>query len=708
MFAQAIVSVRAARLSSLLLAMILCLFLCMPEQGIAATVFYKNSSGIWQTAGSSSVTVVEWYGYQRVTFLQSPPSPYYLYWILAPGEDLFIDAGSNISTVFSIYLWDDPDSNGIPNIGTAGARNLYGVALDGVAAGISGRLSGNVEGGIGLETDGTGYEGSLNLTVDGQLQGSVLVSKIETLTAKGGILGDVRAYVSSPNGTISTFNNVTSTYANIDRTKTISIVGFTNGDICAANIAHDNVPANWTISPACQWTVCGTPVDGPDSDGDGVGNCLEECDNDPNKTEPGVCGCGVPDTDSDDDETPDCIDGCPNDPDKTEPGVCGCGVPDSSTDTDADGVIDCLDNCPTVPNPDQTDTDTDDQGDACDPDDDDDGVEDPIDNCPLISNSTQTDTDGDGVGDACDNCDFVANPDQLDTDGDGVGTACDNILYVHKNASGANNGADWENAFTSLQGALDAASSSAVPSYEIWVATGTYYPSTRTDPEEARTESFALKNSVAIFGGFAPGATWAERRAAVNQTLLSGDIGTVGSNADNCYHVVTGSGRNSTAILDGFTITGGNANKTNATYFYHHGGGLFIQSGSPTIRNCVFRENQALWGGAMSSRLASNPLVVNCQFIGNNGSSGGGAVSNGNDASHGPLTFINCTFVRNTSNNHGGAIYDANSGGSQRLVNCTMTGNATSAADKGDGIQHNSMGTLTLDNCILRQNNGST
>ena len=35
---------------------------------------------------------------------------------------------------------------------------------------------------------------------------------------------------------------------------------------------------------------------------------MDECPDDPGKTEPGVCGCGVPDTDRDQDGTPDCVD----------------------------------------------------------------------------------------------------------------------------------------------------------------------------------------------------------------------------------------------------------------------------------------------------------------------------------------------------------------------------------------------------------------
>ncbi|MCH2160428.1 MAG: hypothetical protein MK085_01000 [Phycisphaerales bacterium] len=70
-------------------------------------------------------------------------------------------------------------------------------------------------------------------------------------------------------------------------------------------------------------------------------NQVDNCPDDPFKTEPGICGCGVPDTDTDFDGTPDCNDGCPEDQFKTDPGICGCG--ESDADSDGDGIADCED-----------------------------------------------------------------------------------------------------------------------------------------------------------------------------------------------------------------------------------------------------------------------------------------------------------------------------------------------------------------------------
>ncbi len=72
-----------------------------------------------------------------------------------------------------------------------------------------------------------------------------------------------------------------------------------------------------------------------DADGDGTGDCADQCPNDPEK---------VTDFDLDVDGTLNCNDSCPTNPKKKSPGVCGCNA--SEADTDGDGTPDCEDACP--------------------------------------------------------------------------------------------------------------------------------------------------------------------------------------------------------------------------------------------------------------------------------------------------------------------------------------------------------------------------
>jgi len=70
-------------------------------------------------------------------------------------------------------------------------------------------------------------------------------------------------------------------------------------------------------------------------------------------------------------------------------------------------------------------------------------------------------------------------------------SAVGSIIYVKWNATGANNGASWTDAYTNLQSAIG----TAISGESIWVAKGTYKPTTGTD----QTVSFLLKKMVSRF-----------------------------------------------------------------------------------------------------------------------------------------------------------------------------------------------------------------
>ncbi|MHC4621748.1 MAG: hypothetical protein ACYTEQ_28740, partial [Planctomycetota bacterium] len=162
-------------------------------------------------------------------------------------------------------------------------------------------------------------------------------------------------------------------------------------------------------------------------------------------------------------------------------------------------------------------------------------------------------------------------------------------IYVDAGASGNGTGTSWADAYNYLQDALAAASSGD----EVWVAEGIYTPTHLTDPCDPRTATFQLISGVALYGGFPSGVgdpNWNDRDPAANETILSGDIGIPGAVGDNCYHVVTTDHTNAATVLDGFTITAGNADGIGKQDW---GGGMYNYQSSVTVANCTFRHNTA-------------------------------------------------------------------------------------------------------------------
>ena len=276
------------------------------------------------------------------------------------------------------------------------------------------------------------------------------------------------------------------------------------------------------------------------------------------------------------------------------------------------------------------------------------------------------------------------------------------VLHVDSASSGDNDGTSWQDAFQNLQDALSSANGTTTPpAQEVWVAAGSYHPDQGSTVMEGDIlASFALRSGVALLGGFLGDESEEEERSArENQTILSGDIGIPGDPADNSSHVVFGQNIERSAILDGFTITEGNANQRGSSDLdgirNKVGGGLLLLAGSPTVRQCSFVNNRASSdGGAAYHHTDSEPLYLNCEFRSNSAGYGGAIY---NRYSH--PSFINCLFYDNQANQSyslGGAM--ANSYSPVTLINCTLAGNF---ATFSNGAIYSRITPYTLENCIV-------
>jgi hypothetical protein len=269
--------------------------------------------------------------------------------------------------------------------------------------------------------------------------------------------------------------------------------------------------------------------------------------------------------------------------------------------------------------------------------------------------------------------------------------------------------ARWRTAATNIQDAINAASAGD----RIIVNDGVY------DTGGAKVNNSAQTNRIVV-------------NKAVTVQSVNGPAVTVidGGFEIRCVYLAAG------ATLSGFTLTGGFiVNLTEVG-----GGGVYCESISATVSNCVIGGNVAYyyydsywdfnWGGGAYGGTLNNCTLIgnaaeygagaayctlnNCTLAGNRGGGnsgvGGGAADcilnnckltgNGGDVGGGACdcTLYNCTLMDNVVDTDGGGVFGCT------LNNCVLVGNASGAAS-GGGAED-----CTLYNCTLtgnRADNGS-
>ncbi len=219
------------------------------------------------------------------------------------------------------------------------------------------------------------------------------------------------------------------------------------------------------------------------------------------------------------------------------------------------------------------------------------------------------------------------------------------VVFVKGDATGANDGSSWADAFTDLQSGL------ALDGVEIWVARGLYVPG------NTRESRFQIRDGVRVYGGFLGDESVREERDwQTNVTVLSGDIGgddvvdehgvVLDANAivgENAYNVVYFRGSDPQApilgpetVLDGFAITAGQATGPPGEW---DGGGIRCSARgeifdpaqcSPSLSNLVVRGNAAVRNGGGFHAVANYGQISfemrNTTFVGNAAGQGGGAM----------------------------------------------------------------------------------
>jgi predicted outer membrane repeat protein len=267
------------------------------------------------------------------------------------------------------------------------------------------------------------------------------------------------------------------------------------------------------------------------------------------------------------------------------------------------------------------------------------------------------------------------------------------VIHVAPASSvpGGEDGLSWATALTDLQAAIELAS---VSKAAVWVKAGIYHPAM----QEERIAAFTLYDGVEIYGGFTGAETAPTQRPSLGQrTILSAKTT---SGAYRYPHVLYGADK---VLLDKLTIRDGEA--TGFTYngkggglLAYHAGKTFLPNGlqayraggtlvshsdrvgfTMTIQDCRFEQNSALEGGAIYAFGEARLTIVNTIFRDNNAIYGGAAV----DREGGVSSYRNSAFIRNHAARDGGAFY-ADYGSRVTFEGVDFDGNQ--ALEKGGAI----------------------
>lgn len=275
--------------------------------------------------------------------------------------------------------------------------------------------------------------------------------------------------------------------------------------------------------------------------------------------------------------------------------------------------------------------------------------------------------------------------------------------HVRQNASGANDGANWQDAFTDLHAALNVSH----PGDTIWVAAGTYV----TSPTGDRSVSFQLKSGIRVYGGFAGTETaLSERDWVAHPTILSGAISGI-YHVDDARHIMFVANPDSNTTVDGLVFKNGFSDSNNSL---QGGAALFVLAedsifwkSEMRIRNCRFDINRTTKAGGavrVSCHDADFTLFENCIFNYNDAEAGGAVAVN---AYRIFTQFIDCQFFQNEAESGGGAVFLNGTFNAARFMGCHFEKN-TSAKFGGGAVLHEGAGlpgkSISYSNCHFVEN----
>lgn len=323
------------------------------------------------------------------------------------------------------------------------------------------------------------------------------------------------------------------------------------------------------------------------------------------------------------------------------------------------------------------------------------------------------------------------------------------IRYVKPDGSDMNSGDSWGTAYRTIQHAIDALAATPGMPGEVWVAAGTYEPTTYLEDNPNYPASFRMSDGISVYGGFEGKETSKANRKIkaggmpwdfANVTILQGQSysGEIGwNNTDNRWSLNSASthvvwfapllnenkrGFDNVTILDGVTVRGGQATTSQADYYNGDRGAGIYMCVNAWLTNSVVTENVAqgdggaVWlsgGRVMSSLLFNNSsdsrggaiymdragIVLRSMLANNSAYEGAGIYMDNNGpwtdgVSHPEYLILSTSIVSNNTSSANGAVY-CNKGGV--VLQSTITNNSTPRATDMTDENASQSGGLYID-----------
>lgn len=325
------------------------------------------------------------------------------------------------------------------------------------------------------------------------------------------------------------------------------------------------------------------------------------------------------------------------------------------------------------------------------------------------------------------------------------------IRYVKPDGSDMNSGDSWGTAYRTIQHAIDALAATPGMPGEVWVAAGTYEPTTYLEDNPNYPASFRMSDGISVYGGFAGIETEtskADREIKAggmpwdfaNVTILQGQSysGEISWNStDNRWSLNSASthvvwfapllnenkrGFDNVTMLDGVTVRGGQATTSQADYYNGDRGAGIYMCVNAWLTNSVVTENVAqgdggaIWlsgGRVMSSLLFNNSsdsrggaiymdragIVLRSMLANNSAYEGAGIYMDNNGpwtdgVSHPEYLILSTSIVSNNTSSANGAVY-CNKGGV--VLQSTITNNSTPRATDMTDENASQSGGLYID-----------